>query len=168
MDNDELHIILKKLVGTYFDSVFARGNKIGLKNNRYYVFNTEIWPKTGHFIALYCCGLNIYVFDSLGVNNISHEDFLCQKTPNMIYLNNKKLQSDYSTVCALYCIFFVYYANSGKSFKFILSHFTMSQDRNDRVLYVWYLKNAFFRKYKQINILDTNHIENVIRQVCEL
>ena len=61
MDNDELHIILKKLVGTYFDSVFARGNKIGLKNNRYYVFNTEIWPKTGHFIALYCCGLNIYV-----------------------------------------------------------------------------------------------------------
>ena len=168
MDNEQLHIILKRLIGTHFDRVFSRDNKINIKNNSYYVFNTEIWPKTGHFIALYSCGLNIYVFDSLGVNNIDHHDFNCQKTPHITYLNNKKLQSNYSAICSLYCIFFIYHAHHGKSFNYILTHFMRTRDENDRVLYIWYLKNPFFRKYKQINVLDTNHIENVISKICEL
>ncbi len=109
MDNGQLHIMLKRLIGRDFDRVFSRGNKVNIRNNKYYVFNTEIWPKTGHFISLYCCGSNIYVFDSLGVNNIDHHDIICQKTPNMIYLNNKKLQSTYSSICSLYCIFFIYH-----------------------------------------------------------
>ena len=168
MDNHELHCMLKNLIGEGFDRVFSRQEKINIKNNKYYVFNTEIWPKTGHFIAIYSCGLNIYVFDSIGLNQFTISDIKCENKVRIVYLNSKKLQSQYSQICSLYCIFFIYNIFHGKSYSYIVNHFSTNSDNNDTILYSWYIKNKFFKNYKKLNIIDTKYIEQTVRNICQL
>ena len=107
MENRELHKLLKNLIGNYFGSVFSKKNEIVLKNNKFYVFNNSAPPHTGHFLSLYICGNNVYVFDSLGKNDIGKSDIICQNCPKFIYLNNTQIQSNYSIICAIYCIFYI-------------------------------------------------------------
>ena len=72
----------------------------------------------------------------------------------------------FNNLCYLFH-FFIYNAYKGKSFKYILQHFTSNLDDNDMKMIKWYIQNDFYKKFKQISILDSEHINNMVKKICE-
>lgn len=168
MENIQLQNILHALVKNKFSRVFSKGQFIHFKLNTFYVYNTETPPQSGHFIVLFIQPNLVQIFDSLGKNDYEgfENHFPCHT--KFVYLNNKKIQGDFSAVCSLYCIYVIFKKVQGTSFKQILHNFhNNSPDVNDSLIYSWYIKNPFFSKYKQISFLDSKSIKNIIKKICK-
>ena len=53
-----------------------------------------------------------------------------------------------------------------KSLKKIFSIFLDDRDQNDTYMFQWYMKNRLFRNYKQVSIIDSKLIHNMIKKLC--
>ena len=121
MDNILLGKILRKLIGPFFGKVFSKNEPIKFSNNKFYVYNTVQKPKPGHFIGIYICNPNIFVFDSLGNEHFPME--LSKKGEKIIYLNKKQLQSNFSSICSIHVLYFIWNIYKRVSLKKIFSVF---------------------------------------------
>ena len=167
MENNQLHEILKKLIGSRFVRVFSKGEKSNFKICHYYVYNTSTPPQDGHFLAIYISAQRVYVFDSLAVNKYEYfeQHFPCHT--KFTYVNNKKIQSEFSVICALYVIYVIYNHSEGKTFEKILKIFGLNRDLNDSVLYSWYIHNSFFNKFKFLTFTDSKTIKTLVKDLCK-
>ena len=93
-----------------------------------------------HWIAVGIFKAHIEIFDSLGFNifNWPHIpcdllNFLLKFSVGRKVLVSKRLQSDNSTLCGLYCVFYVL-ARITLRFSFIQNLFSDNLTRNDKVL----------------------------------
>ena len=164
MDNVSLSKILRKLIGPFFGKVFSKNELIRFSNKKFYVYNTAQKPKPGHFVALYICHPNIFVFDSLGNEHFPSNIFGNSK--NVIYVNKKQIQSNFSSICSIYVIYFIWSIYKKMNLKKIFSIFSDDRDQNDTYMFQWYMKNRLFRNYKQVSIIDSKLIHNMIKKLC--
>ena len=97
-----------------------------------------------HWVAFYCSNNEVECFDSFGRNPCDYSDFI-QKWLDDEYqvVQCETLQSNDSTVCGQYCMFFVLLRAYGFSYQDILSALTTDSSVNDK--FVCRFINKFFK-----------------------
>lgn len=103
--------------------------------NKFYVINTDPSYMPGkHWVAVYTAKVPEF-YDSLGrppsFYNKDFEYFLINHGPNYIY-NSQRIQSYGSSVCGVYCIYYVLKRSMGYSIKEIVQEFSTDLENNDR------------------------------------
>ena len=165
MENNTLALILKQLLKNNFGKVFAKGESVTFKENTFYVYNNQTYPKNGHFIGLFYKRKVLYIFDSLSLNKIPL--YLLKKVNHVIPIVKKRLQSKYTQICGLYVIYFCCKLYEGYTFKQIMKPFSNFVDRNDTLIFNWYRSNNhFFGKYKKLYMLNSPHINKTLKTIC--
>lgn len=165
MENNVLETILNNILGDSFGGVFSKGEIITFRDDKYFVYNDAEKPHPGHFISLYYKDKTLYVFDSLAKKNIPI--YLRQRIGKVVNIVKRRLQSTYTQICGLYCIYFCWKHFKKYTFKQIMSPFSHSFDHNDRLLYIWYNSNRhFFRKFKKLYLINSNNITKTITKIC--
>lgn len=97
-----------------------------------FIFNNDPWPGKGnHWIAVYHDGKVCDYFDSLGQTPIPGPIAYS----NTVCYNDKRIQSDCSSVCGEYCIAFLYYRLKGIPMSEFVSNFTPNLVENDFRIY---------------------------------
>ena len=105
------------------------------------VVNTDTSNKPGHhWIAIYITKYKIEIFDSLGFNPnnwLIYPTHIIQFVQKYLYGRyltiSKPIQSPYSNLCGLYCIYFILHRQHF-SFRLIQNMFTDNYDYNDNLL----------------------------------
>ena len=166
MENKSLFAMLKALLGKNFGNVYSKNEYFKLKKNTFYIYNTEMKPKFGHFVALYYnANQNLEIFDSLNYTTVP--EYITKQTKIVNYVSNRKIQSKFSQLCGLYCLYWIYFRYLKYENKCILSHFSNNQDVNDSRIYLFYKKNfSFFRDYKLLTVINSKFILRKIKQIC--
>ena len=81
-----------------------------------------------HWMAVYISSKTVEVMDSLGLcrTNINKKiiNFICSQIQSKSFYVTPKLQTNDSTLCALYCILFVKLKEDGFTFEKILALFS--------------------------------------------
>ena len=110
-----------------------------------YIANTEPHHMLGqHWVAFYCDGGHLECFDSFGNNPAHYSKHLQKWTDDEFKLmQSETLQSEDSTVCEQYCMFFILLRAYGFSYQDILSAFTRNTQVNDR--FVCRFINRYFK-----------------------
>lgn len=122
-------------------SIFSRN--VGL------IANTDEASYSGkHWIAIFIPDSgNPEFFDPLGYgpnHYISHfENFLVNRGPDYRY-NAQKIQSDTSSNCGLFCIFFLYLRSRTVPFQDIVESFSNQPSKND-VKVLNFMRNSFLK-----------------------
>ena len=97
-----------------------------------FILNSDPAHKKGsHWVALFC-GERVEFFDSFG-RKPSYYGFNSPILDNA-FSQSCQFQSDLSTVCGQYCMFFVHSRCSGLSFDQFLSKFSADCAKNDRLV----------------------------------
>ena len=105
------------------------------------IINLDVSSQTGsHWIALYLDDSNIEVFDSLGLDPKSWLrkptillNFIHKNSRNRKLRITRKLQSDKSNLCGVFCLFFIL-ARTVFSFREICNFFTSDLTINQKLL----------------------------------
>lgn len=104
-----------------------------------FIANTDDHTKTGrHWCAFYFPNsTTIEYFDSYGMPVNYFNDYFPQYTSNFSSLitNSKQLQSLYSDVCGMYCLFFLIHRLNGVLFYDIVNMFSNDVHSNDLCVY---------------------------------
>ena len=166
MENRSLFAMLKTLLGKNFGKVYSKNEYFNLKKNTFYIYNTEVKPKFGHFVALYFdANKTLEIFDSL--NYMTLPEYLTKQAKKVIYVSKRRIQSKFSQLCGLFCLYWIYFRYLKYENKCILSHFTNNRDINDSRIYLFYKKNfSFFRDYKLVTVINSKFILKRIKQIC--
>lgn len=101
------------------------------------VVNTDPTDEPGqHWIALFQCQAGVLeYFDSYGKDPAYHQLHLLPLiTENRLVKQDYKLQSDLTTVCGQYAMFFIYNRCIGKSYSDILKLFSRDVYANDKMV----------------------------------
>ena len=86
-----------------------------------------------HWVAFYCSNNEVECFDSFGRNLGDYSDFIRQWLDDEYQVVQcETLQSNDSTVCGQYCMFFVLLRSFGCSYQDILSALTRDSSVNDK------------------------------------
>ena len=100
-----------------------------------YIVNTDIAKKKGeHWIALYFESPELCeIFDSYGLQPFGQIYTFASNNAGCVLYNKMFLQSPFSRVCGLYCIYFLYHKSRGYPLRNILSASfeDYSWERND-------------------------------------
>jgi len=149
MNNRQIHTILTSnaLTRNCFEGVYALEEIKGkvIKNNSGIIVNLSKSTEPGtHWVSIFkpFKGPTEY-FDSFALGPwIKQEiiDFL----PELFLYNGKRLQSEISTACGQYCIYFIFKRARGYSMREILSEFDTSS----------HLQNDFKVNHKVENIFE--------------
>lgn len=108
------------------------------------IINNQTSQQEGeHWIAIYFDKhRNCSFFDSFakspyyyGLNNY------LKNNSNRVEINRKKIQSNFSNFCGLYCIFFLIFKLKGRSMFYFQSLFKSDPDKNDQMF------NKLVKKY---------------------
>ena len=87
-----------------------------------YIVNTGITKKGEHWIALYFTSPGLCeIFDSYGMQPFGRIYTFASNNADCVLYNKMFLQSPFSRVCGLYCIYFLYRKSRGYSLGDILS-----------------------------------------------
>ena len=110
-----------------------------------YIANTEPSDMSGqHWVAFYCVNDTIECFDSFGRNPAEYSEHLAAWiNDDYKIVQIETLQSDDSTVCGQYCMFFVLLRAYGFSYEDVMSALTSDTVVNDR--FVCKFINRFFK-----------------------
>lgn len=138
-----LHSILKMTPN--FLGIFAQDHLQTLKLTEFpvtLVINLDFSNKEGsHWIALKVTRVTIEIYDSLGFHRSKHLfkpvillKFLEKYQTNRTIYFTPTLQPDYSNMCGLYCIYFIFFRNY-LSFKKCLSIFSSKLTDNDKTMF---------------------------------
>lgn len=141
--------------------VFA-ANQLPIILSKYpcgFIANTDIDTKPGqHWCAFYLDKPGtIEFFDSYG-RDIGRNSVHFKRWSNQygykIITNNKQIQSDYSNLCGLYCLYYLRMRLQGESMNDIVNSFSTELLSNDQYLYdtmtnVYYLCKQNDCKYNQ-------------------
>ena len=100
------------------------------------VINTDPSHLPGqHWIGIYQDESNkIEFFDSFGKSPVFHNLVSPLFVDNVVVQQDCKMQSDISTVCGQYAMFFVYHRCCGKSFREIVNLFSKNAVSNDTMV----------------------------------
>lgn len=110
------------------------------------IANTDESSAPGqHWIAIFIPSEGLpEFFDPLAydpTHYLTHfEDFLVNRGPTYKY-NTQKIQSDTSSNCGLFCIYFLYFRSRNVSFKDILKSFSLRLNENDNKLITFIRQN---------------------------
>jgi len=98
-----------------------------------YIANTEPSDMSGqHWVAFYCVNDTIECFDSFGRNPAEYSEHLAAWiNDDYKIVQIETLQSDDSTVCGQYCMFFVLLRAYGFSYEDVMSALTSDTVVND-------------------------------------
>ena len=110
-----------------------------------YIANTEVSSQGGqHWVAFFHTGDTLECFDSFGSNPAKYSEQL-KNWINGDYqiVQSEKLQSNDTTVCGQYCMFFILLRAYHKSYQDVLSVFTKNTKINDQ--FVCRFINRFFK-----------------------
>ena len=130
-----------------------------------FVVNTDpMEPPGTHWIAI-CFNEQMKgeFFDSYGKHPIHYnKHFLDFMNRNAIEWEHNKiqLQSAFSTVCGLYCIYFLYHRCRKRSMSFIVNSFVNDNLRNDQLVY-----DFVRRKYRHDHPPLKQDIDFVAKQI---
>lgn len=161
----ELSLTSDPMTRKLFKGVFAADQLRSVKKGTIsfpglYVCNTDPSYKPGtHWVCIYLFidqdgAAKGEYFCSYGKPPISQfVHFLHSHTSTWIE-NKFRLQSDFSSVCGSYVLYFAYHRSRSRSFKEILSDFTQDFINNDA-----YVKMFVVQRYGEVNFDSTN--ENV-------
>lgn len=114
-----------------------------------YVINTDVSTGPGlHWVVVFLPRQDLHgeFFDSLGQdltayhNNI--KDFMFTNVSHYLF-NAKRLQQDSSSVCGLYCIYYIMHRCSGLSLPDIVNHFGSNVACNDFKVFNWWNKHMY-------------------------
>jgi hypothetical protein len=127
-----------------------------------YIINTarrDEWkPKIAHWYALYISresGRNVaYLFCSYGKD--PRKDYGLQLKLKRVIFNKISLQQSTSSVCGLYCLYYIYKKSIGYRSSAILSTFKKGFDKNNDTIIMNFYRNIKFlhphmRKSKELN-----------------
>lgn len=113
-------------------------------NNTCFIANTEASGQPGqHWVCFYNDerGVCSY-FDSYGKSphhNAYFKKYL--KTASTVTWNNNRFQSNLSSCCGQYCVFYITLRNRNYSHSQIVAHFDENLDENDYFVTKWVNKN---------------------------
>jgi hypothetical protein len=108
-----------------------------------FIANTDIHSANGrHWCAFYFSdgGREAEFFDSYGRNPAHNSDhfatWLDEHAPPHVQWSRKQIQSDYSDVCGLYCLFYLRQRLSGRSMREVVNVFSAThQNENDEFIH---------------------------------
>ena len=132
-----------------FRSVTARGRlpQSVKKLPSVYVINTDYYFQKGkHWVFIAFFSKYTLFFDSFGINPIYYNfPQIVKRAGAPLILNTLSLQSQSSSACGYYCIYFIYFLSRGKTLNEILGHFSKTNKKwND--MYVFH----FVRKLGKV------------------
>ena len=136
------------------------------------IFNTDFSHRNGsHWVAAYVdLEKESYFIDSFAHNPnfYSLEKFWSAATDNDFKMLPNQLQSKYTTVCGLYCLFFGHYLCQNKDMVTVLS---MIQEKTnilrDQHIFEWF-QNHFGDAIKLENpVIDCNKFKGAEKQKCD-
>lgn len=115
-----------------------------------YIANTQPSNQSGeHWVAFYCVSDSIECFDSFGANPAVYSPHIKIWLDDEYKIIQKEvIQSNMSTVCGQYCMFFVLLRCNGFSYQDTLSIFTKNRSVNDR--FVCKFINKYFMLHKSV------------------
>lgn len=162
MNTSEIWSALRShpLLCKYAIGVFA-SDQIPTKSKRNICFiaNTQPITEPGqHWIAFFCDNENrCDFFDSYGTNPTLHfKKFL--KTAKSVKKNTRQIQSNLSTCCGQYCLFYLTLRCEKKSHEEILRLFSSNLHENDKFVTKW--ANIYFKLNEPV--IDFEYIVNQI------
>lgn len=158
MDTAQIYECLKYVAGDTFVGVYPSDMLPTISEYpAALVCNTDPHNKPGqHWIAMYIDvdGYGEY-FDSYGMPPLvpAFGTFLTHTTSTWIY-NSRRLQSNYSTVCGQYCIYYLVYRTKGIPMNTLIRNFTNDLYFNDETV------NSFVALNFNINpvVFDMNFV----------
>ena len=124
MDSEEIESILFNHCPETFGGVFAADNYIISHIPCFIVLNTDTTGKSGrHWIAMFLNSEMSEFFDSLGQSpTYYHKSWhnLLQNFSTEYMFNTECIQTEDSTLCGQYCIYYIMMRNAGIEFSNIL------------------------------------------------
>ena len=134
-----------KILQKYFVGVFAADQLPEKKFPGAYIVNTDNSSGPGqHWVAMFCYDHKIECFDSFGQYpgdcNPHISNWL---DPVYQIIHNRQLQSNDTSVCGQYCLFFLLLRAHGYTFEDTLSAFNRKREFNDK--FVQKFVNRWFR-----------------------
>ena len=138
------------------------------KSNMSFISNTETSMESGeHWVAVYITEHNFYFFDSFGRSIEDFEDpfktYMKEASKHFnVYTSSQNLQSIFSDVCGLWCIYYLW--SKFSSYKFMFRHFSNDTKSNDQILQdLMYFINVILPKYfaKQFKF-NNKQIRNLV------
>ena len=105
-----------------------------------YIVNTDIAKKKGeHWIALYFESSKLCeIFDSYGLQPFGRIYTFASNNADCVQYNKMFLQNPFSSLCGLYCIYFLYYKSRGYSLRNIVTRSFKD--------YLWERNDVFVRE----------------------
>ena len=123
-----------------FNGVYSRGNLPKTIKNGAYVINLDEYADAGtHWVALYVKDNGIIYFDSSGVEHVPKQikRFIQYKN---IKTNIFRIQADNSIMCGYFCIGFIDFIFTGKSFIDFTSLFSHYDFKKNDDIFLSYFK----------------------------
>ena len=120
MNGEELDKLLKRAIGPKYVGIFAADeiqsilDRGGGDSSFCFIANTDYSHEPGeHWVAFYVVSPILEFFDSYGQHPhvyFPHLQFVSSSShlPYTLHFNNQKLQKFNSSVCAHYCLYYVY------------------------------------------------------------
>ena len=142
LDGLEIANLLKKdrYTKKIFRSVTARGKlpQSVKKLPSVYVINTDYYFQKGiHWVFIAFFTKYTLFFDSFGLSPIYYNFPLIVKRGGVpLILNTLSIQSQSSSACGHYCLYFIYFLSRGKNLNDILEHFSKTNKKwNDKYVF---------------------------------
>lgn len=116
------------------------------------ICNTEpSWLPGLHWLALFKTKQQVYFdfFDSFGHNiNYYNNDFqnFLEKHGGSYRTCNIQLQSNHTSLCGQYCLYFVFHRLLGVSYSKIVKNFSQNMKQNDDIVKQFVSENAYLIK----------------------
>ena len=114
-----------------------------------YVINTDYYFQKGiHWVFIIFSTKYTLFFDSFGFNPIYYNFPLIVKRGGVpLILNTLALQSQSSSACGYYCVYFIFFLSRGKNLNEILNHFSKTNKKwNDEYVFHFVRKIGTRRK----------------------
>lgn len=141
MDTFQLRCILSNTIKNVHSYVCAIDQLNVIKTNSFCaIVNSEkSFMRGAHWFALYKSAKQNYIdfFCSFGVGYEEYDVELTEFLKNQkckVRYNKLQCQSNYSSICGMYCIYFLYCRDNGISYKTFLSLFTDNLYYNDQIV----------------------------------
>ncbi len=129
--------------------------------NSCFVANVDPSSEGGsHWVCFYNDSNKCYFFDSYGRTPLHHQYFRNYLEKTKYKYNTKRLQSEFSSCCGQYCIFYLMMRARGKRHREVVDYFSDNYEENDDAVTDWV--NEHFDLS-----LDSIYLEFAIWQICK-